>query len=206
MRDKYKTLITACWIVLICCFIIKLLGGNWFEIVCNNENFVSFCSWFKIDSLQYYVLTGITNITSTTLFILTILNEKITNKKFLLIIGLIVFLTHIVKCLINEFINIPILLIIIDFLIAFVLPIIINKKLFLKSLESNILLVIFQLISLLTKNIGIKNVDNNVITSLIFMIDYYIMLVLYYLYTIKEGKRYGIIWTLFSRFRKRRND
>ena len=55
MKDKYKTLITACWIVLLCCFVVKLLGGNWFEIACTNEKFIAFCNMFN-NGIVYYLI------------------------------------------------------------------------------------------------------------------------------------------------------
>ena len=71
MKDKYKTLITACWIVLICCFIVKLLGGNWFEIACNNEKFIAFCNTYK-NTIIEYIIGFITYTTTATLYYYTL--------------------------------------------------------------------------------------------------------------------------------------
>ena len=56
-----------------------------------------------------------------------------------------------------------------------------------------ILVFVFQLISLFTRNIGIKYTHDSSLTTLILMIDYYIMIIMYYLYVkkSKEGKKYG---------------
>ena len=54
-----KRLIIVSWVALGCCFLIKLLGGNLFEIVCNNQRFITICNyidnnWF----LYYFVMTS----------------------------------------------------------------------------------------------------------------------------------------------------
>ena len=43
-KERYlKRVIIVCWIALAICFGIKLFGGNLFEIMCNNENFIKVC-------------------------------------------------------------------------------------------------------------------------------------------------------------------
>jgi hypothetical protein len=55
--------------------------------------------------------------------------------------------------------------------------------------------ILFQCMSLITRNIGIKFTDESSLVTLILMVDYYIMLVLYYLYvktkSSKEVKNCG---------------
>lgn len=206
MKDKYKTLITACWIVLICCFIVKLLGGNWFEIACNNDKFIAFCNLFKVGTIQYYILTGITSLVANSLVLMSMLKEKYSNNKLTLIICISLVISHIVRCLIDKYLNLQILITIIDLFVYIGLPLIININKWKRIIIGFALMFIFQLISLVVKNLGIKNIDDNVLASLIFMIDYYIMLLLYYLYSTREETNNGFICRLISRFRKRRND
>ena len=42
---NFRVLIITSWVVLIACFLIKILGGNWFEFAVENEKFVLFCEF-----------------------------------------------------------------------------------------------------------------------------------------------------------------
>ena len=45
-KERYlKRVIIVCWIALAICFGIKLFGGNLFEIMCSNENFIKVCNY-----------------------------------------------------------------------------------------------------------------------------------------------------------------
>lgn len=206
MKDKYKTLITACWVVLLCCFVVKLLGGNWFEIACSNEKFIAFCNWFKLESIQYYIITGITSLIANSLCIMSMIKKQYKKDKLTIIIFCLLLITHIIRCLIDKYLHIQIFISFIDVLVMVGIPLIIDIKKWKRVIMGVIFILLFQTISLITKNLGVNNIDDNVVTSLIFMIDYYIMLLLYYLYTTREENNNGIICSIFSRFRKRRND
>lgn len=205
MKDKYKTLITACWLVLISCFIVKLLGGNWFEIACSNEKFIAFCNYCQTNSFLYYFISGINALIGNTLIIASFTKNKISNNKttkFIIIYNIVI---HVIKCLCNIYIpNSNYIIMLFDIPTLLIVPLIINKALWKRIIVGIFLVTIFQVISLITKNIGVKNIDDNILTTLIFMIDYYIMLILYYLYSLKEEQD-GTIWCFISRFRKRRN-
>lgn len=53
----------------------------------------------------------------------------------------------------------------------------------------NVLDIIFQIISMITKNVEIVGFDENVVVALIFMIDYYIMLLICYFYNKIRNKK-----------------
>lgn len=202
MKDKYSTLIKATWVVLICCFIVKLLGGNFFEIACNNERFVKFCAKYQNTIIDY--ITGILMYTfSTGFYLLAIFKKKVDFKdKNVIIMFLSTIAFAIMKILIQN--NI---IIILEIIFLIIIPILQNIKRWYRPIIAYILLFIFQLISLIIKNVGIKIIDDNFLTAVIFSIDYYIMILLYYFYTIKEeGDKNGKIWNFISRNRKRRND
>lgn len=203
MKDKYKTLITACWVVLLCCFVVKLLGGNWFEIACSNEKFIAFCNWFKVGSLQYYILSGISYIGIHILIISTIIQHKISKSKTTLVIIIMLLFIHILKCILDKLFKISILLTIIDIIVYISCPFIFKNKNWYRGIIGFLMILFFQFISLIVKNINLSNIDDNVLTSLIFMIDYYIMVILYYLYSTREEKTNGIIrWFIFKRRRQ----
>lgn len=198
MKDKYKTLILACWIVLLSCFIIKILGGNFFEIVCNNKTFINICDFIDTSFIKYLVVS-LCYTFGTSLYFLAVLNKtKFKNKENILYIILPLF-----SCLKLLFAKYSVIVFIIDLIFTIITPIIINKRKWLNSIIGYILIIIFQLISLLTKNIGIKIIDNSTLTSLIFCIDYYIMIILYYLYNTKRKENEnGSFWNCV--FRRKR--
>jgi cbb3-type cytochrome oxidase subunit 3 len=59
---------------------------------------------------------------------------------------------------------------------------------------------IFQLLSMLVKNLGVVNVSETYFIGLIYMIDVYIMCILYYLYRNykKEKRNMGKLWMIFA--------
>lgn len=199
MKDRYKTLIISCWVVLLCCFVVKLLGGNFFEIVCENEKFIRFCKFIDGNILKY-VISFILYIFSGFLYFKAIIKDKLSKiKNGILVISLSVW--WILKLVLTEQQTI---IFILDIAYMILMPIIIKKKIWLFSIISFFLNLAFQLISLLTKNIGIKFVDETMFMAIIFNIDYYIMIVLFYLYRTKEYEENGINRISIFRFRRQR--
>jgi hypothetical protein len=90
-----------------------------------------------------------------------------------------------------------------DIWIAFGLPFVLLGKDFKKKwwhvLIAYSLTFVFQLVSLLVKNIGIVNVGETFFIGLIYSIDVYIMCILYYMYRNyeKEKIEMGILWMIF---------
>lgn len=201
MKDKYKTLIISCWVVLLICFLIKLLGGNFFAIATDNKVLIAFCNSTQGTILYYLTAIVLYNI-STYFYFLAILKKKWFKGKDYIIVG-VVFVFSILKVI---FIKYASIFFIIELIVTIILPIIINKKLWLRSIIAYCLMIGFQVISLITKNIGIKIIHENFLFSLIFSIDYYVMIILYYLYSIKEENKNGNFWFRIFNKRKRRND
>lgn len=62
-KDKYnrviKRSIILCWIALAICFIVKIFGGNFFEIVVHNDRFTAVCGFcqksFILTNIVYYI-------------------------------------------------------------------------------------------------------------------------------------------------------
>lgn len=181
-----KRAIILCWIMLIVCCIIKLIGGNWFEIICYNEHFIHICNFIdkhiilnSIIGLMLYVFVGYF------IFVTMALLEKPLKRQRIFIIVLLCvvwtfnFVGNIVKfCIeIGVFILFPPIINILDKK---------NKKsikyTWFMGIVGCVLNIAFQTISLFTKNIGIKIIDNSFLTTIIFSIDYYIMVFLFYLY------------------------
>lgn len=192
-----KRAIIICWAMLIVCFIIKLFGGNWFEIMCNDEHFIYVCNFidnhmFIQDMLAgcLYLLSSYYIIKACSLLPNPSIKQIIIIVACLLIVWEFKYISVIAKS-IAEAIN------------HLILPIVINligckgKEEKIKKIKScwyygiigYAAIVVFQIISLITKNFGIGFInDTNTLVSVILMIDYYIMIALYYLYVkLKRG-------------------
>lgn len=193
-----KRAIILCWIMLVACFAIKLFGGNWFEVVCTNEHFSNFCK-FVDQNLFLRVLIGTIMFVSSGYFIfvtISLLNKPTKKQKIIILISLI---------FISAFSEINITIkSALEFVVFCLIPYATNKvesakeeKVFKKTWHLGILgygvVFLFQFISLITRNVGIKITHDSLLITLILMIDYYIMIALCYLYVKnrKENKENG---------------
>lgn len=193
-----KRAILLCWFMLIVCFIIKLIGGNWFEIICNNEHFVYMCSFLDKHQALCYIIAFPFYVCSTFLILLSCSFIAKTNwKQFLImlitisIIWSFQFINQYVK-FIMEIVMYVLMPSVLHFFEKDRQPIkTIIKKNWYRGIIGCVLSILFQFISLATRNIGIKVIDDNTLITLITMLDFYIMVVLYYLYTMLKIKKGG---------------
>lgn len=176
-----KRMIILCWTILICCFIIKLLGGNYFQAVINNNIYQAICSYVDTHLWLQCVIGSLSTTVLNTLFLLAI-NRKLnfTKGEWILVISSSV-LGAIIK-VINPYIGIAF-----DFYQYFILPFLIKPSTVLlpkirSVLFGNILVLLFQIVSAVTKNLGVPFATQDLVAGLIWMLDLYIMCILYYLY------------------------
>lgn len=187
-KDNYKekTLkraIIICWILLAICFIVKICGGNFFNIVCNNENFIKFCNYCDTSFIRYVIYFTYFMFESIILLLIIRPNTKVKSKRFLFYC-LCVFIYWIVKVLQELNIIKP------NFILVNIIPFIVLYgllALFSKRPLASIIVIIYQFV-LVTLSSVIRNISlNGIITesfliSFIFSIDYYILLILTLLY------------------------
>lgn len=186
-----KRLIIVIWITLIACFIIKMFGGNYFEIFTTNEKFIKISNYIDNHLFIKYTIYLIINLITNTLYLLAVCGKKRFTIKQLLIIFPILITFYFLK-LWNSKIGL-----VTDLLQAFILPLFFIKfKKWYRIPIGFILDFIFQLITLLTKNLGLINIsiEESFLINIIWCIDYYIMLIIMYLYSIqlqlkKEGQK-----------------
>ena len=148
-----------------------------------NKNFIRICKWAE-GNFTRYIIEYLIFMLGMTFYYLAIIKQKFYIKWQNLIF---VFLTSywLLKLFFSE--KYPILFYVFDTLIALLPPFILYKekkdfKFCLRVIVGCGLFFGFQVISLITRNIGLKNIDSNLLIDLILSIDYYIMLFLYYLY------------------------
>lgn len=190
-----KRAIILCWIMLVACFAIKLFGGNWFEVVCTNEHFLKLCDFVENNIFLYNFISYFVYLIPQTIIILAISNRPTPSKTYcfvvlisLSIIWAIYFISPTTKS-------------ILEFVFMVLSPVLgnfsknnINKKLLLRSIARGILglflVTSFQLISFFTRNLEINIYNNSILVTSIMLLDYYIMICLFYLY-VKINKERG---------------
>ena len=190
-----KRAIVLCWIMLVACFAIKLFGGNWFEVACTNEHFSMICGFVDERLALQNAIALILYVLSTTIIMLSSARAPSPTKKqlaFLVVcvssIWALQYLSLTAKAVVEMsfFLFCP-----------FLLNLVVEKRaitkraFFVEILFGAIGIALtwaFQLLSLITRNFGVSFVGDETLVALILMVDYYIMIVLYYLYVkSKEG-------------------
>lgn len=203
-KDNYKQIvlkrmIILCWILLAVCFVVKIFGGNFFNIVCQNERFIKVCEYVDENVWCKIVLGFLSTFICNFLFYCSI-NMELKLRRLHLIILIVfcmmsvVFRTTLSSTLVNNIFNV---------VQYFILPFIFSnrKHIFNRKLiciiSANIMVVLFQFVSIIVKGLSIfEYTTETTLIGLIFQIDIYIMLTLYYLRlnSIKEEVKMGW-WT-----------
>lgn len=183
----YGMLIVISWVVFLICLIIKLLGGNWFELSTDNTRFIAFCNF--VDNTQWLkmILACCIYLITTLPVLLILLNEpKLKPRNCAIFIPLMIC-----KSVVSWYS--VVISYILDFVIIILLPLILKRfKNWKIVIFGNILVFVFQCITLLTRNIGVKmgfNINNTFLVQMIFQIDYYLMILLFYLYYFKNKNK-----------------
>lgn len=164
--------------MLFVCVAIKLFGANIFIAGTNNEAFIGFCNGVQ-NTFWYYIVTPLFNITSTMIFIMAVLRVKKPNWKWLVPYSIYA----IIKSIFN---NLNVLFFILDFVVIIGLLLIFDRKHWLRIIISVLLNLGFQFISAFLKLNNYKMFDDNLVVGIILSIDYYIMLILFWLYSIEK--------------------
>lgn len=182
-----KRAIILCWIMLVACFAIKLFGGNWFEVVCTNEHFSNFCEYVENNIFINQSLSTIVYIVSQTFIVLSVCLIPKPNKKQLAFIIISLFALRMSRYInqnlksVLEFLYILLIPLLIDLISGVSVKQSLKTKWYLGIL-GNVFILGFQVVSMITKNVGFKLLNDNLVVTYILLIDYYIMVALYYLY------------------------
>lgn len=187
-KERYlKRVIIVCWIALGICFGIKLFGGNLFEIMCANENFIKVCEYADNHFWADYVLSSVYGLISTYFSVLAMCGWYKYKKPHLLILISTVLVGTLVKYF-SAFIGL-----LFDVWQIIIMPCVFtikNPKRHKYVILGNILIFVFQLVSMLVKDLRISIVTNyGLLIGIIYSIDILIMIVLYYLYSNVSLKR-----------------
>lgn len=193
MKDKTKLLheraLMTCVIMLFLCIILKLFGVRWFDLdtsipilnkiddVVMNNYYASFAYSFIFRFINSYLM-----------YIIIVKETKITK-------GLLI--TVIASMLVRPFISNSVLLVLID--VNIFLPICYKKSTLLEYYSVVCLNLLYQVISLFIRNLGVQVSNYGLVISVLLSLDYYIMLIITYLYVKKGDKTIcGIVRACFS--------
>lgn len=177
--DITKTTIVLCWVSLVAFWCLKMFGGEFFEIMVENENFLKFSELVQNTWLKY--LVSFFTITIGNYFMFGAIAQKFVfkGKDLAIVLSLIVSLWFVVNFIPN--------FLYLSFWYGYV--IIIGWGVFcqkswakLNGVLAVALQFVFTTLSLIIRDISLTIVDNYLVL-LILTIDLYIMYILYYLFS-----------------------
>ncbi len=189
-----KRAIIACWVMLVACFAIKLFGGNWFEVVCTNEHFLKICEFIEGNKFAYVPLSLFVYLIPTVFILLSVCRKPKPNKSQLILIASSLFVCWAISYISDtakyfmEIIVISILPTLVPLLDKERKPLREIAKHWYRGILANAIILVFQLLSLITRNIGLKSLNDNLVITYITLIDYYIMAFLFYLNSLSKEK------------------
>ena len=191
-----RRVIIISWITLALCFVVKIFGGNFFEIMCDNPNYKALCEYADSHFWLKYVIAMLSSFFCQTFYCLSIVQRYKFKKWELITTILCVIVSCYVKLRVQQF------SFIFDIILLAVLPCLFLGKQYKKYWQipiAFVLTTLFQVVSLVVKNVGFVNVADTYFIGLIYSIDVYIMCILYYLYrnSKKENNQMGALWVLF---------
>lgn len=178
LKSPYGLIILISWIALIICLIVKLFGGNWFELWLENDNFIKFCEIIEQNEIIKKILYCLIAIFTTYPALCVFINKKYLNlKETLLFVSLIIL-----KSIIGWYINGITFLF--DLLTLIIIPLILTKfKFWKRILIGNLLVFAFQILTVVIRNLNPNiAIENSIVEILLYQIDYYLMITLFYLY------------------------
>ena len=183
-----RTTIVLCWLSLFSFWGIKILGGNWFEVVVDNANFIKF-SRFVQNSWLRYLVSFITIFIAKYLTLCAVCQEFCFKgiKQLVAILG-IISIWAVCNFVPSSFYNMPFWY---GYLFIIIFTAVYQKgwrKL--SSFISIALEIGFSTISMLIRNIRLAMIDDYLLLFIL-SIDVFIMYLLYYLhanlYRMKKG-------------------
>ena len=158
--------------------------------MCNNENFIKVCEYADNHWWAYYLINALNSFVLTYFYTLAVC-QKLKYEKWQLITVLITIAIGIPIKTYSQILGL-----VFDVWQMILMPCLFTikyPKRHWNVVIGNILVVIFQVVSLFVKNIGIKVLTSeSVLTMMIFSIDVFLMVILYYLYSnVKGGNKNG---------------
>ena len=174
-KNGLLVVIISCWVLLFGAFISKLLGADFYPST-ENQTFINLCKYIETHNWLKYTIYCVISLLLNSLSILAILGQKFYTKIQLFIFIPLIIIMSLVSWY-NQIINI------ILGVILYLLPIIWLKNRWYRVFIGLGLILLFQVISILIKNIGHWYLnDEYALVTILMQLDSIIMNALYYLY------------------------
>lgn len=190
MYDKekmYKNLVILCWLTILVCTILKLFGSKEFEMP---EYTYNINIWIRrVINYIFYMINSVA-------FAMLLVKRKLEVKEYIVVFSLYTPLFVIGM--------VPILRpfkFVLETLFLYFIGLLYIKdkwwKILIEVLTINVIIFVYQALTMMYKNINVKIKIDNFIIDKIMMIDYYIMIILTYLFVNKKG---GYIYGRWNKF------
>lgn len=180
MKRNLKILIITCWVALCICCILKLIGLDIFTVGTANENLTIVLTFIDKHFVLKVICTCIVSLVLNTLTLLAILQQKFYTKCQMFVFTPLIIGASIVGwyfSTLSLILNIVLCISVIPFL----------KHRWYRCPLGMLLVLVFQMISILTKNVGDWTLyDSYFLPSILLQIDSFIMVTLFYLYSIRK--------------------
>lgn len=194
MKQVYKSTLLICIAVIIICFIMRLFGYSGFYIPIIESSLNNNLTIILICYGMLYILNSI-------LIIILIVKRKLNIRAYIIIS--IIFLLYYIVGLFIEFGYFKML---IEVILIAAISIIYTKnpKSSIESLLMYGLMLLYQYITMKTKGLVIAIAEETFTTSLIFQIDFYMLIILALLYFTKKGEHlYELVYKLICEIKWR---
>lgn len=179
-----KRMIIVSWVLLFLCMIFKIFSNDLFEIIVKNEKFIEVANYIDSRMWLQAIVYAPSSILGNYLLFSAIIGERSRQKKTTLIVLLICVLAHLVKGLFMYFTPqyYSIIGTCIDTALIIFVPYAFNKNM-ITCITGFLIAMGIQSTSLLIRNLAIKVIMFDMITSMILGLDVLLMYFIFYLYT-----------------------
>lgn len=199
-KKVFERAIEISWIVLVLCFIVKMAGGNWFATIVTS-------TWLETSVAGQIVLASLTSYILFSIYYMAICEVR--NFKWWVHLSLFPYFVG-VTCL-KVFVVPTRLYVVLDLLSNFVIPAVLlmlingfpkkrDAKKYFRIVVAFVADCGFQLISTLVKDAVVGVLIQSMVVQLVMTLDVFIMLTLYWLYSLynkkKEEEKMGLFFTL----------
>ena len=173
-----KIAIVHCWLSLFAFWALKIFGGNFFEIMVENENFIRFCQYAENSWIRHII--NFVTISIVNIFMYGAVRQKFFFKKYELIAFIVITISIWAIRFVPNFLLIHAWF---AYSIVIIYGIINNKgKAKLNGFIASVFDLAFTVLSMSVRNIPLVICQNFIIGNIL-LIDMYIMYSLYYLYS-----------------------
>lgn len=182
MKDKYKVLIISCWATLIFYAIIKLFGGDCFELMTTSNNFIKVTTYIDQHVWLKKTVACVPTILLGYFTLCAILKEKYLKWYYTLIFILLAIIKSLVQW------DFKIIGYLLDIICLIIFPILINTKMkwssrVLRPIFGNMFILLFQVLSMFLSNIALFKFNaTGTLEALLYSLEIYFCVILYYLY------------------------